>query len=211
MEQACLLTLSKPIIVYSPHTLNLLCHVVIVCCGGTPDVEAKLLVLPELLSSKQHLAKEWTCFEAVAARLSRCPIYFLDMSPNLPAEFFAKPSLPFGGKCAKITFCRCLCQPIFLSHGCDNAVVCHGSNYLLLVQHQICLFHLPEIEVRVRGCPHTVLQMFRNYGSSFCFCMCRDVNPYCLHWHYYMSVAWFWRITCIAFQEAYQNVFFMFL
>lgn len=132
------------------------------------------------------------------------------MSPNLPAEFFAKPPLPFGGKGAKIKFCRCLCQPqsIFLSHSCDNAVVCHGSNYLLLVQHQICLFRLPEIEVRVRGCTHTVLQMFRNYGTSFCFCMCRDVNPYCLHWHYYMSVAWFWRITCIAFQEAYENGFF---
>lgn len=75
MEQACLLTLSKPIIVYSPHALNLLCHVVIGCCGGTPDVETKLLVLPEQQTAPCK-RMNWTCFEAVAARLSRCPIYF---------------------------------------------------------------------------------------------------------------------------------------
>lgn len=59
----------------------------------------KLLVPPDLLSSKTAPCKRmnWACFWSSGCRTSRCSLYFW-MSPNLPAEFFCKPPLPFVGK-----------------------------------------------------------------------------------------------------------------
>lgn len=190
-------------IIYSPQAVSLpsLDYQQWWWSDGTPDIEAKLLVLRELLNSKLIAAlcarMSWACFEAVSERFKAFYMFhfFLDKTSSLPEVFsFTKFSgylpmlhkllLPFaGGEGAKVTFCRCLCQPQpnSLLHIHDTIVVRNGSIYPLLLQHQVFLFHLPEIGSGWGSCTCTLLQMHRKEGSSFCFVMYMDVNPCCLH------------------------------
>lgn len=168
----------------------------------------KLLVPPDLLSSKTAPCKRmnWACFWSSGCRTSRCSLYFW-MSPNLPAEFFCKPPLPFVGK-------GCL--------HCILQVPLSASVYFPVSwMWQCCGLSWKQLP-SLGPAPNLSFPFARDQGWNeklhsyhpanaqkirqfFCFCMCRDVNPYSLHWHHYVSAAWFWRITCITFQEAYDN------